>query len=140
MRNKPKRRDTFEEHCSKGLLLGTVFKHYRSWIMWINDTRAMRISSTVFHKHKNITNLDSTPKDRVISAAGKLAYELNGCMPPHLSETTLKQLERIGTILKQGRTQTVQHNPHRTSHNPPPPLPRPTLHTSQSESCSHLHH
>ena len=28
MRNNPKRRGTFADHCSKGFVLGTAFEHY----------------------------------------------------------------------------------------------------------------
>ena len=31
--DKPKRRRTFAEHCSKGFVLGTSFDHYRDWTM-----------------------------------------------------------------------------------------------------------
>ena len=89
----------------------------------MKDTRATQISATVFHKQKYITNPDITPKDRVISSEGKSADALKGCMPPHRSDTTLKQLERIRTIPKKGRIQTVHQNP---PGNPPttPPPPR----------------
>ena len=66
----------------------------------MKDTRATQISATVFHKQKYITNPDITPKDRVISATGKFTDALKDHMPPHLSETTLKQLDHIRTILK----------------------------------------
>ena len=119
--NKPKIRGTFAEHCSNGFVLGTAFEHYCSWIMWMKDTRATQILATVFHKHKYITNPDIKPEYRVIAAAGKLIDALKGRMPPHLSETTLDQLEHIGTILKDEQTQTVKPNPPRI----PPNLPLP---------------
>ena len=118
---KPKRRGTLADNFSKGCVLGTAFKHYRSWIMWIKDTRTTRIWSTVFHNHKYITNLYITPEDRVIAAAGKFAYTLKGRIPPHLSETIFEQLERIGNILKHYQTQTVHPNTPRISPHPPPP-------------------
>ena len=68
--------------------------------MWMKDTRAMRISATIFLKHKYITNPEVTPEDQVIAAAVKLADKLKGRMSPHLRYMTLEQLERIGTILK----------------------------------------
>ena len=119
--DKPKRRGTFAEHCRKVFVLGTAFEHYRSWIMCMKDTRATRISATVFHKHKYITNPDITPGDRVISAAGKLSDTLKGRMIPHLSETILEKLEHIGTTLKHERTHTVQPKTPRIPPNPPPP-------------------
>ena len=66
----------------------------------MKDTRATRISATVFHYYKYITNPSVTPEDRVISTAGKLVAELKGHIATHLSETDLQQLERLGTILK----------------------------------------
>ena len=97
--DKPKIRVTVAKNCRKGSVLGTVFEHYRSWIMWIMDTMDTRISATVFHKHKYITNPDITPEDRVIEASRKLSKTLKGCMTTHLIETILEKLERIGTIL-----------------------------------------
>ena len=57
----PKRRGIFVEHYSKGYVLSTDFEHYRAWIMRMEDTRATRISATVFHKQKYITNPNVTP-------------------------------------------------------------------------------
>ena len=87
--DKPKRRGTFSEHCGKGYVLGTYFEHYRTWKMWMKDTILTRISTTVFHKHKYITDPSVTPEDRVIATSGKLAAELKGRMATHLSETAL---------------------------------------------------
>ena len=64
--DKPKRRGIFAEHYIKGLVLGKVFEHYRSCIMWVKDTRATRILATVFQKHNYITYQYITPKDQVI--------------------------------------------------------------------------
>ena len=94
--------------------------------MWMKETRATQILVTVWHKHKYITNLDITPKDQVIAESGKLVEELKCRMPTHLSETTLEQSERIRTILKKGRAQTVHNNPPIKPTNPPPP-PHPKL-------------
>ena len=55
----------------------------------MKDTKATRISATVFQKHKYITNPEITPEDRVIAAAGNLADELKGHTIPHISETIL---------------------------------------------------
>ena len=134
--DKPKRRGAFAEHRSKFFPLGTAFEHYGSWINYMKDTRATRILATVFHKHKYITNPDITPKYMVIAAARNMVDTLKGLMPPHLSETILEQLERIGTILKHERTQTVQPNTPRIPPNPPPPPPPgpPRLHPSPSRT------
>ena len=54
--NNTKRRGVFVEHCIKEYVLGTAFEHYRSWIIWMKNTIATQILSTVFHNHKYITN------------------------------------------------------------------------------------
>ena len=98
---KPRRRKTFAEHCSKGYVLGTSFEYYRAWIMWMKETKATRISGTVFQKHKYITNPDMKPEDRVISAMDNLSQELREMPPEHLSKTTLGQLTTLVNIIKQ---------------------------------------
>ena len=78
---------------AKGYVLGTDFEHYRAWKMWMKDTRVTRISATVFHKHKDITNPSVTPEDHVMATSSKLAADLKGRMATHLSKTALHQLE-----------------------------------------------
>ena len=138
--DKTKIRGTFAENCSKAFVLGNAFENYCSWIMWMKDTRSTKILATVFQKHKYITNPDITPKDWVISATGKLADSLKGRMPPHLRETTINKLDRIGTILKHERPQ--RFIPTRPGYLPirlHPPT-KPTLLTSKSELLPQLHH
>ena len=36
--DKPNRRKTFAAHCRKGYVLGTSFKHYRAWKIWMINT------------------------------------------------------------------------------------------------------
>ena len=67
----------------------------------MKDTQFTRVSATVFHKHKYITNPSITPPDRVIAAAKALADEIKDRMPHHLSATSLDHLERLNAILKQ---------------------------------------
>ena len=68
----------------------------------MKDMRATRISATVFHKHKYITNPGVTPEYQVISTAGKLEAQIKGHMKNHINEMELYQLEQLWTILKQG--------------------------------------
>ena len=65
---KPKHCKTFAEHCKKGFVLGTSFKHYRAWTIWMNDTRTASVSGTVFHKHKYISTPAVTPVDTTLSS------------------------------------------------------------------------
>ena len=84
----------------------------------MKDTIATRILSTVFHKHKYITNPGVTPEVRVISASGKLTADIKGRMEYHLSKEALDQVERLGNIIKQGWTQKDNQK-----RNPPIALP-----------------
>ena len=93
--------------------------------------------ATVFHKHNYITNMDVTPEDCVIAAAGKLAYELKRRMTPHLSESTLDQLKLIWAILKKGWKNTVQQHPPRKNPTPPPP-PSPDTQVCNTGNLSDL--
>ena len=63
--------------------------------------KTIRISGTVLHKHKYITNPDVTPEDRVIVAMDMMSQELKENLPEHLSNTTLEQLTTLGNIIKQ---------------------------------------
>ena len=95
---KPRRRRTFAEHCKKGYVLGTAFDHYRSWVIWMTDTRATRVSGTVFHKHKYITNPAVTPADAVIAAAGRLAAVIKGTLSNSMGTDALDELARLGAV------------------------------------------
>ena len=64
----------------------------------MKDTRATRVSGTVFHKHKYISAPAVTPEDAVIAAAGKLAEALKGNLPHNFGESSLDELTRLGTL------------------------------------------
>ena len=48
--------------------------------MWMQQTRATRVSATVFHKHKYISNPTVIPVDAVIAASRNFASTLKGKM------------------------------------------------------------
>ena len=58
----------------------------------MKDTQATRVSQTVLHKHKYISNPSMTPEDSAIVAAGKLAEALKWHMPQHLQELSPDKL------------------------------------------------
>ena len=89
---RPKKRCTFAEHCSKGWVLGTSFEHYCAWKMWIKTTQALRISATVFHKHKYISNPAVNPADRFLAAADALSDLLTTNVSDSLTNTSLTHL------------------------------------------------
>ncbi len=108
---KTKRRKTFAEHCKKGFVLRTSFKHYRAWMIWMNDTRTTRISGTVFHKHKYISTPAVTPADAVITAAGRLAAVIKGTYYNHLSNEPLAKLTRLSDLFVEASAPTEQSLP-----------------------------
>ena len=84
MHDKPNRIETFSAHCRKGYVLGTSFIHYRAWKIWMINTQATQVSSTVFHKHKYISNPTATPADVIISAAENLLTAIKVHIPHRL--------------------------------------------------------
>jgi hypothetical protein len=74
--DKPHRKKSFAQHCTKGFVLGTSTEHYRCWIVWTPVSRSTRISATVFFKHKYITNPTITPAGAIIAATANLAHVL----------------------------------------------------------------
>eukprot|EP00804_Cyclotella_cryptica_P006175 CCRYP_015258-RB/>CCRYP_015258-RB protein AED:0.28 eAED:0.28 QI:0/0/0/1/1/1/3/0/731 len=103
--DKPHRRKSFAQHCSKGWVLGTSPEHYRCWTVWTTKTRTTRISASVFFKHKYITTPTVTPADAIIAAAANLAHALKTNIPAqHLGATTLQDLQRLQDILQNAST------------------------------------
>ena len=66
----------------------------------MKNTRSLRVSATVFHRHKYISNPDVTPANCIIAAAGDMAKFLKGNLPQSLNGTALTNLERLRSILK----------------------------------------
>ena len=75
---KTNRKKTFAAHCRKGYVLGISFEHYQAWKIWMINTRATRVSATVFHKHKCLSNPTATLADSIITAAGNRITEIKG--------------------------------------------------------------
>eukprot|EP00804_Cyclotella_cryptica_P019039 CCRYP_014449-RA/>CCRYP_014449-RA protein AED:0.30 eAED:0.29 QI:0/0/0/0.75/0/0/4/0/637 len=98
--NKPHRRKSFAQHCTKGWVLGTLPEHYRCWTIWTTKTRTTWISASVFFKHKYITMPMVTPADAIIAAAANLVHALQVNIPAqHLGATKLHDLKRLHGIL-----------------------------------------
>ena len=98
VQDKPNQRKTFAAHCRKGYVLGTYFEHYWAWQIWMINTRATRVSATVFHKHKYLSNPTATPADAIIAAAGNLITSMKGHLPHRLQESYHSELMRLSTI------------------------------------------
>ena len=95
---KPNQRKTFAEHCRKGCVLRTSFERYCACIFWMINTRATRVSATVFHNHKYISKPNVTPDESVITAAVNLASALKVTIPACLQHSPLADLTRLSEI------------------------------------------
>eukprot|EP00804_Cyclotella_cryptica_P015117 CCRYP_000676-RA/>CCRYP_000676-RA protein AED:0.49 eAED:0.43 QI:0/0/0/0.5/0/0/2/0/169 len=80
--NKPHRCMTFAQHCTKGDVIVTSYKHYRCWKVWAPSSCTTRISTTVFFKHKYMTNLSLTPTDAILTATTNLSHLLTTSIAP----------------------------------------------------------
>ena len=66
---KPHRRTSWGKHASTGWYLGAALQHYRCHRIWNKETKAERVSDTVFFKHKYITEPTLTPEDMLLKAS-----------------------------------------------------------------------
>eukprot|EP00804_Cyclotella_cryptica_P029543 CCRYP_020577-RA/>CCRYP_020577-RA protein AED:0.27 eAED:0.27 QI:0/0/0/1/0/0/2/0/428 len=111
--NKPQRRKSFAQHCSKGWVLGTSPEHYRCWTIWTTKTRTMQISASVFFKHKCIMMPTVTPADAIIAATANLAHALQtNIHAQHLAATKLHDLKRLEGILHGAACPLLPHTHH----------------------------
>ena len=140
VREKPQSRRTFAEHCRKRFVFGTSFDHYRGWEMWMVYTRATRISATIFHKYKYISNPTVTPADKVIVTTKNLVAALKGKMPDCLHEYPLAKLTSRSRIFSNaaevlGSDRAPYHpivpEPAAVVHPEPRQSPRLTSHVDQ---------
>eukprot|EP00804_Cyclotella_cryptica_P004404 CCRYP_006820-RA/>CCRYP_006820-RA protein AED:0.33 eAED:0.33 QI:0/0/0/1/0/0/3/0/519 len=119
--DKPHRRKSFAQHCTKGYVIGTSYEHYRCWKVWTPTSRTTRISATVFFKHKYITNPTVTPADAIIAAATNLSHLLTNNLQAHhnnkVKQTDLTRLQ----ILTQ--PSPLHNEKPSTRHSPTAPLP-----------------
>ena len=66
--------------------------------MWMINMRTVRISNTIFHKHKYISNPTVNLGDAVIAAAQNLAAALKRKIPHYLQEYLFSKLSRLSKI------------------------------------------
>lgn len=73
----PGNRGTFAPHSVSGFCIGTSFKHYRCYEIYVKDTRSVRVGNTVFFKHKYLTMPTITNADALLKSAKdmKTAFE-----------------------------------------------------------------
>ncbi len=73
---KPDICQTWDTLSEAGFNIGTSMEHYCCYKVYIVDTRATRISDTVFFKHQYITNPKVSPETMVIQAMQRLTSTL----------------------------------------------------------------
>ena len=88
-------RKTWYDHSVKAWLHGTSNDHYCCWRLWMQRTRATRISGIVFSKHKYISNPTVTAADAVMAAAQNMADALKTRMNRHLGKKSLTTLYNL---------------------------------------------
>ena len=94
----PHRRRTWTEHSVDGYYIGTSDEHYRSHKIWVTKTKAVRVSETVFFKHKYITQPTLTPKNDIIKALQDLKHALDGTKN-HKGDKSLETLVKMDELL-----------------------------------------
>jgi hypothetical protein len=97
---KPHKQRTYAQHCKKGFVIDTSFKHYRCQKIWMKDMHDTRISGAVWFKHKYLNNPSVTPEDQIIAAIGGLAKTLRTNVPPQLHDDTVDKLQKLQDILQ----------------------------------------
>eukprot|EP00804_Cyclotella_cryptica_P001885 CCRYP_007356-RA/>CCRYP_007356-RA protein AED:0.20 eAED:0.20 QI:0/-1/0/1/-1/1/1/0/768 len=134
--DKPHRRKSFAQHCTKGYVIGTSYEHYRCWKVWTPTSCTTRISATVFFKHKYITNPSVTPADAIIAAAANLSHLLtNNLQAHHNNKVNQSDLTRL-QILTQPSPPPQHNAAHYKQHSPHAPHPSPPAAVSDYDSNS----
>ena len=92
----PSTRKSWRAHKITGWYLGTSWEHYRNHKIVCKDTRAERISPTVFFKHKYLTMPTMTPADALLKAGTYLTTALQGVLPKEsVTQEAIQQLMNI---------------------------------------------
>jgi len=77
----PKNRRTWDPHTKSGFYLGNSEEHYRCHLVWVRDTRSVRVGQTVFFQHKYLTDPPVTETDAIVRATDDLCELLRGKVP-----------------------------------------------------------
>jgi hypothetical protein len=94
------KQQTYAQHCNKGYIIGTSFKHYQCQKVWMKNTHATRVSGAVWFKHKYLTNPSIIPEDQIVAAIGRLAKTLTTGVPPQLHNNMVDKLCKLQETLE----------------------------------------
>jgi hypothetical protein len=111
---KPHKQQTYAQHCKKGFVIDTSFKHYQCQKIWMKDMHDTRILGAVWFKHKYLTNPSVTPEDQIIAAIGALAKTLRTNIPPQLHDDTVDKLQKLQDILQPRPDGKIESTPLQT--------------------------
>ncbi|KAL7474771.1 hypothetical protein ACHAW6_000725, partial [Cyclotella cf. meneghiniana] len=105
-------------------------EHYRCWKIWCIATCTIRITATMFFKHKYLTNPSVSPTDALIAAAANLAHVIQqNTKAQHIGIERLQDLQYLQHLF----SDTAKQQPNTPAppqqiadHAPPPRVPIPT--------------
>ena len=98
---RPETRHTWDSRTTDGWYIGTSFEHYTNYKVWVKETRAERISDTVWFRHKYITNPSLTTADYIVNAANDLAQALDKNQPQALKPSSKEALSQLAKIFNE---------------------------------------
>jgi hypothetical protein len=112
MHEAPTKQGTWAENSIDGWYIQTSPEHYRCHVIYTKKTKSMRISDTVWFKHKFITQPTVTPADMIVKVLTDLTQAPKG-------KTNWDRLEQIKSLKRLEEQLT----------NTPPPPPVNTIRT-----------
>ena len=98
---KPNRRRTFGEHAADGWYVRTSPEHYRCHIVLVRKTRHLRITDTVYFKHKYLTQPTLTTTDRLMKVILDLTRVISNKVKGKPDEQH-QALTKIAEVFKPG--------------------------------------
>ena len=96
--NKPNRWWSWVEPSSNGWYLGTSGEHYQCHRVFVKTARSIRVSDTVFFKHKYLMQPTVMPEDVIVKAYQDLIKAIQG-IPNTKGITHMEALTRIEDAL-----------------------------------------
>eukprot|EP00804_Cyclotella_cryptica_P013052 CCRYP_002364-RB/>CCRYP_002364-RB protein AED:0.23 eAED:0.12 QI:0/-1/0/1/-1/0/1/0/316 len=128
--DKPHRRKTYAQHCSRGWIIGTSIEHYRCWKIWSPTTRSTRIAAALCSSNTNTSPIHPCPRPTPSSLPQPILLTSLSTMPKHstLGPKTYKTSSASSnfSVMPQSNRRYHQHQPHQS-------LPTPHL-----QGCNHI--
>jgi hypothetical protein len=102
---------TWGEHSCDGWYVGMSLEHYRTHIVFVKATKQhLRLSDTVYFKHKYITQPTITTADRIVNAYHELTRAIEG-FPNSKGGANMEALQCLHEALSPGNSRIVPHTP-----------------------------